>query len=65
MVAGKAGSRQEPLKAHPKPRGDSRPRLSGGAPLRWGYCFGWEWEESEEGLVELGSTGQPRAAVPT
>ena len=38
------------------PRGDSRPRLSGGAKLR--YLSG-------KNPVELRSTGQPRAAVPT
>jgi hypothetical protein len=37
-------------------RGDSRPRLSSGAKLR--YLSG-------ENPVELRSTGQPRAAVPT
>src|SRR6185295_4083649 len=40
-----------------KPRGDSRPRLSGGATLRY---FPWQKES-----VEPCSTGQPRAAVPT
>ena len=40
-----------------KPRGDSRPRLSGGAKLRY--------FSSTAKTVELRSTGQPRAAVPT
>jgi len=39
------------------PRGDSRPRLSGGAKLRY--------FSSLKTLVELRSTGQPGAAVPT
>src|SRR5690242_10520564 len=40
-----------------KPRGDSRPRLSGGATLRYLSC--------RQNPVEPCSTGQPRAAVPT
>jgi hypothetical protein len=44
-----------------EPRGDSRPRLSGGAKLRVVFALR---DFSKSKLVELRSTGQPRAAVP-
>ena len=45
-----------------EPRGDSRPRLSGGATPR---CRGVGKNGARKKAVELRSTGEPRAAVPT